>query len=672
MFSSNNQISGRQLNRLIVVDFLGIIGLVMPQLALHLSLQDGLIAIFYAIIISLAYTFIILLIKQKIKKNLIDYLREKAGRFIATVVGLFFAIKYFIFAVIVLCILGTIVNTVLLPEVNPMVIIGAMIIVSCYSVIKGIESRGRMAEILYYVVLIPIVIILLFSFRHVDKYNITPFFLQSQIDIIKSALIIALLFSPSEMLLFNDDHFDFNKKSKRSVYYGVITVGLVNLLLFAVNVGIFGVNGMLKEEWPTITLMQVVEISGMFFERQDGIMSIFYIVSLFATISALINYVVLLVKKMFRVESNRRYGWITVLLLFIATSTFVNGNYIWKMNSEEAARAEIEDRAYVMALGIDRSEGKLSVTYAFPNIASSSGEEGKGGDTGNSDNSNQLYSCSVEDMYEAENVYSRQSDKKLDFSHLKAIVIGVPLLEDKEGLEQVIRYFKDESEFARSTNVCVSLEEANEIISLNSQISVSIGEYLNKMLTNNITGSTCNIGNLISNQADTDLVNTLPVLDIWQDLPNFTESVIMQGLDIVKYCNLEENTYLSFTKGIAEGSVLDLNSNGSYMVKNNDADTNVKIIADKTVHLTLNITGSLEARDSIAQNANEDDVNEAIEEAIIYNITDLRKNYKVDYLETHKLLGIYDKKLWEKYQDDKKEELYDALYIEVKCEFTIG
>lgn len=670
MFSTNNHISGRQLNRLIVIDFLGIIGLIMPQTAVYLSGQDGLIAIFYATLISLFYTFIILLLKQKIKDNLIDYLRKKAGRVISVIVGLVFAIKYFVLAVIVLCILGNIVSTVLLPEVNPLVIIGAMILVCSYSVIKGIESRGRMAEVLYYVVLFPIIIILLFSFRHVDKYNIMPLFEHNQITILKTAFIIAFLFSPSELLLFGEDNFDFDKKTKRSVYYGIITVGFINLVLFAVNVGIFGVNGMLKEEWPTVTLMQVVEISGMFFERQDGIMCIFYIVSLFAIVGALINYLVLIVKKMFRVESNRRYGWIAVLFLFIASSILINADYIWKTSTQQTAKVEIEDRAYVMALGIDKLNEELSVTYAFPDLSSSSSSSGEEKEGENKNNTSQLYNCSVGNIYEAQNVYTRQSDKKLDFSHLKAIVIGVDLLEDKDYLEQIIDYFKNEPEFARSTNVCVSTEEANKIISLDSDVSGSIGDYLNKMLTKNLKGYSSSIGDLISGRDDDQTVNTLPILNIHQGFPNFIESVIVKGLNVEKYCNLEESAYYSLVSGNGEGGVLNLGEYGMYQVKSSNVNKKISIIAGKTIHLTVNLTGSLQKWDNTKDGVSEDVINDTIEENITEEITSLRREYQVDSLETQKLLGLYDKKMWKKYQDDE-EGLFEHLYVEVKSEFTI-
>jgi spore germination protein (amino acid permease) len=662
MYSTNKHISGRQLHRLIVVDFLGLLALLMPQTALYLSSQDGLIAIFYAGIFSMVYTFLILLLKSKIKINLIDFVKEKAGKFCSVIVGLIFAIKYFILAVIVLYILGDIVNKILLPEINPIVIVGAMLIVATLCVAKGLESRARMAEILYYIVLIPILIILIFSFKHVDKYNITPLLIQSQAQIIKSAFILAFLFSPSEMLLFGDDYFTNDKKTRRSIYYGIITVGIINLFIFAVNVGIFGVNGMSGEDWPTITLMQVVEVTGMFFERQDGIMSIFCIVGLFASVSAMIYYIVYILKKMFNTRSTRRYGWISVLLLFIAVSILMSGNYAWNMKSRQTAKVEIENKAYVMALGIDKLNNELSVTYTFASIASQTGQSSKEEDK-------ETFNCNVENIYDAANIFSRQSDKKLDFNHLKVIVLGSDLLKDKDYLDEVITYLKSDSQFARGTNVCVSMDTANNILSLDKNMSTSIGNYLQKMFITNLIGYSSTAQDLIENQSDNKIVEIIPVLTVQDKYPVMIESVIMKGLNVVKYCDLDETMYFSIIKGQGEGSLIDLSS-GAYQIEYNDVISDIEIISGRTIHLKLTYSGKLNKRDITDNTAVEEDINEELEKIILDKITELREKYNIDYMETQKMLGIYDKKLWKKYENDE-EGLFKNLYVEVKCNFTV-
>lgn len=662
MYSTNKHISGRQLHRLIVVDFLGLLALLMPQTALYLSSQDGLIAIFYAGIFSMVYTFLILLLKSKIKINLIDFVKEKAGKFCSVIVGLIFAIKYFILAVIVLYILGDIVNKILLPEINPIVIVGAMLIVATLCVAKGLESRARMAEILYYIVLIPILIILIFSFKHVDKYNITPLLIQSQAQIIKSAFILAFLFSPSEMLLFGDDYFTNDKKTRRSIYYGIITVGIINLFIFAVNVGIFGVNGMSGEDWPTITLMQVVEVTGMFFERQDGIMSIFCIVGLFASVSAMIYYIVYILKKMFNTRSTRRYGWISVLLLFIAVSILMSGNYAWNMKSRQTAKVEIENKAYVMALGIDKLNNELSVTYTFASIASQTGQSSKEEDK-------ETFNCNVENIYDAANIFSRQSDKKLDFNHLKVIVLGSDLLKDKDYLDEVITYLKSDSQFARGTNVCVSMDTANNILSLDKNMSTSIGNYLQKMFITNLIGYSSTAQDLIENQSDNKIVEIIPVLTVQDKYPVMIESVIMKGLNVVKYCDLDETMYFSIIKGQGEGSLIDLSS-GAYQIEYNDVISDIEIISGRTIHLKLTYSGKLNKRDITDNTAVEEDINEELKKIILDKITELREKYNIDYMETQKMLGIYDKKLWKKYENDE-EGLFKNLYVEVKCNFTV-
>ena len=503
----------------------------------------------------------------------------------------------------------------------------------------------------------------MFSFRDVDKYNITPLFIQSQMGILKTSFILFFLFSPSEMLLFEDECFENNKKTRKFIYLGIITVGIINILIFAVNVGIFGVNGMRDERWPTVTLMQVVEFSGKFLERQDGIMTIFCIVSLFSISSALIYYIVLIVKKMFHTESTRRYGWISVLILFIAVSISMNGNYVWSMKSTESKRVEIEDREYVMALGIDKEDDEFSISYSFSDITSQSEDASK------EDGPSDIFNCKISNIYEAEDIYLRQSDKKLDFTHLKVVIIGSKVMEDKKYISEVVSYLKEESEFARNTNLCITTDTANKIISLEKNLSDSVGIYLQKMFTNNLSGHAVNIEDLISNASDDKKVDIIPILTEEEKRPAFTESVILKGLDVVRYCGIEETGYLNIIEGKGEGSIIDLLSYGTYLVENNDVVSDIKILSGRTIHLKLTYSGNLKERDT-KKKVNEKQINNEIEEIMLDKLTYLRKDYNIDIVETHKLLGIYDRGMWRKYLDDE-EGLFENLHVEVVCNFTI-
>lgn len=665
MFSDNQQISGRQLSRLIVMDFFAITGLLVPQMAAKYAKQDGLIAIFYTTIITMLYTAFIFYLSRKMNDDLIGFLEKKAGRLVSVLVGIVFFVKYLATAGYVLSLLGEIVFESLLPEVNMMIIIAVMILVAAYAVMKGIEIRGRISELLFYVVLIPILLILVFAFPRVDKYNLAPVFETNQLNIIKTAGFLTVLFSPAELLLFMTPHFKNTRKSRASVYISIGLVGLVNLLLFAVNVGIFGVQGTIHEKWPTLTLMQVVKLPGSFIERQEGIMAIFFIVSLFAIISALIYYLILITKSIMKTQSTRRYGWLVLVLLFFIAVAFSNKGYIQASSKGSTNKVEIEDRSYVMAFGIDKSSDGLSVTYAFPDISKLTGQEAP-------EQNKLIFECSVPTLYEAERKYGNQSDKTIDFSQLKVIVLGKGLLEDKAELKKILNYFKKDSSFARNTLICVTDKSAGEIIKLDEKVTGSIGIYLQKMFDNNIKRNYENVGQMINNLYEGGHVGLIPLISIENDSPIYTGSIMINGNDVVSNVSLEDTSYYQMMHGKGEGYMLHLLGDVPFAVESSDYYIKIDAIADKTVHVTLKLTGILALKGSPSQikGTTQDELNTMIENKIQELLLNLREQQGVDYLETHKLLGIANKTLWKKYKE--KQDLFDNLFIEVQSEYSIN
>ena len=90
---------------------------------------------------------------------------------------------------------------------------------------------------------------------------------------------------------------------------------------------------------------------------------------------------------------------------------------------------ELEDRGFPLAIGIDKQEEHMVLSFDFPDLSKAS--EGK-------NPSGQPVSFSVEAgaYYEAQKAYENNTNKVLDYNHLKAIVIGAEFLEDEEALTQ--------------------------------------------------------------------------------------------------------------------------------------------------------------------------------------------------------------------------------------------
>ena len=93
---------------------------------------------------------------------------------------------------------------------------------------------------------------------------------------------------------------------------------------------------------------------------------------------------------------------------------------------------EIEDRNYVMAMGIDydENEEEYIVSLSFPDLKAL---------TGDGDNIHYpVMVISGKNLKDIEDIYHQMSSKRLDFGQLQAIVFGREVMENRSVLE--VRY----------------------------------------------------------------------------------------------------------------------------------------------------------------------------------------------------------------------------------------
>lgn len=142
-----------------------------------------------------------------------------------------------------------------------------------------------------------------------------------------------------------------------------------------------------------------------------------------------------------------------------------------------AGNIQMEDRNYVMALGIDADGQQLTASLSFPDLEALIGK-----------GSNIHYpvtTVSGSNLAEIEKNYQLEANKKLDYGQLQVIVFGKALLENKPAMEQVLSYIKNRQTFTRTILVCRAKDQAADIIALDETVNGSVGLYIKDMFENN-------------------------------------------------------------------------------------------------------------------------------------------------------------------------------------------
>lgn len=138
---------------------------------------------------------------------------------------------------------------------------------------------------------------------------------------------------------------------------------------------------------------------------------------------------------------------------------------------------QLEDRNYVMALGLDYENGKLKASFSFPDLEALTG---KGGNI-----HYPVTTISGDNMASIERQYERGANRRLDYGQLQVIVLGSSMFENRPVFETVLAYMKTRQGFTRTILVCRAENTAAEIIGLDEAVNGSIGIYIREMFENN-------------------------------------------------------------------------------------------------------------------------------------------------------------------------------------------
>ncbi|MDF2821505.1 MAG: hypothetical protein K0R15_1946 [Clostridiales bacterium] len=283
-----------------IIEVFSTASLLLPKLVIETTGTLGWAPIVIGSIGILLYGLLIQKVTSKIESGFVAFARSLLGKFLGTIVALVFIIKLIFAVVFVLSLFTKIINISLLPLTPSWVIIFCMLVVSSWCACKGLEVRARITEILFWIIIIPIVLILLLAIPELKLDEIVGKSDAGVIDVIKGSYFTFMICSAIELFLFTAPYAEKKKDNRKSIVRIVITIAVLNIALYLTTVGLFGVNGTLRLEIPTLNIMQNVKLPGSLIERMDALMISFWILSIFSVTNAYIFHLATITKEMFK------------------------------------------------------------------------------------------------------------------------------------------------------------------------------------------------------------------------------------------------------------------------------------------------------------------------------------------------------------------------------------
>ncbi len=759
MFSDNEKISLRQLKRLLVFDLFSVSGLIIPRIAAATSGKDGVIAIILATLYAFIYVWIILSFTKSTGGNYLDYCERSMGGILTFLIGILYIAKLFACCVFAVRLFGEVINETLLEDTDPRAIILLLLIVSAYAASKGFEVRARIAEVLYFIIIIPIFIFLILGLRKVDITNLMPLFTEGAGGIFIGGYNVFLTFSVLELLLFAAPLIKFKKsdirRGKRLYHYvsqSLVLVGVMDILLFAVTMGILGRTETRRKLWSMVNVIQVIKLPGGFIQRQDAVILGIWMLSIFTIISAFFYYISLISKHIFRVSYQNYLLIPYIILLFgvsaipIETEQFfyyfefymkyigmpqslvipgivvIIGKikkldklkklnktkknkpalktllFIWALASVVSLTGcsdmtEIEDRNFIQAMGIDLNGNELTVYYVLPDLKALT-------ERGSEEPEKLILELKGYDFWQIEENYDLQYNKRLDFSQIKAIILGKELSDNTGQLKEFLSYVENKYELGRNTLIFSSVSSAKGIISLNRYLEGGIGDYLDRLYRINLknTGKkVISVGDMVFAMNEGNPVINMPLLKAGEKTLEAMGFGMFYHNKLEYTVDKEEADYIDIANGYGKNNLIFLTDNPEEDLKENKSEAISEVVVkinnitrtldfariNEKPFLTLKIEGigiiekGFKDTGQTSQTINgkviediEKRCNEVVKYHISKNLEEITRGKKVDFLNLYRMTSYKNKKMWLQYKN-KENQFLEELQYTVEIDFKM-
>ncbi|RDU23449.1 Ger(x)C family spore germination protein [Anaerosacchariphilus polymeriproducens] len=322
------------------------------------------------------------------------------------------------------------------------------------------------------------------------------------------------------------------------------------------------------------------------------------------------------------------------------------------------ANTELERKEFPLTLGLDVAENagnNLQIIYNLPDLSKVT-EQNK--------ESELETTLEVEgvNFAAAQEEYLKNTDKQLDYSQLKAIVIGRRLLEKKDLLVSMLKYLESHNAISQSVMIFVS-DDSKEVIDRGSKKEGSLGTYLEKLMNKPLKGEQkVTLGNLITHWRNQNETLLIPILE-----PAEKSEVLMDNAVILKnvtnYGQLdkEELEMLLLSTGKIINKTYYLNGKPEITLKKARVKYLIEpysLLPEVTVKIYLKGNSQ---ENTLQEEREAKEIKELIEKQIQERLKILEETWgkKVDLWNTFVMLGRQDRELWKKYNQKQDQYVND-------------
>lgn len=266
--------------------------------------------------------FILLYIIFKVSKlnNYITYfdiLNNNLGKALASIIGMIYIIFTILNINVGIRVFSEVLKVYLLKRTPTGFIVAAMILVGIYLIRGGIKSIVDFNQIAFWLMFIPISIVVPFAISGADFSNLLPITPSKPINDLRAIWDISYSFIGIEILFFLAPFIKNKKNIKKTIGYSMIFITVFYVLITMFVIAVFSGEETKTLLWPTITMMTSIDIKGVFVERWQGIVMAIWVIFYFTTFSNLYYCSSKLFNDIFNIGSIKITSFILMPFIYI-------------------------------------------------------------------------------------------------------------------------------------------------------------------------------------------------------------------------------------------------------------------------------------------------------------------------------------------------------------------
>lgn len=496
MFSENNQISGRQVFRLLTYDFLGMGTLLLPTMLADTAGRDGIFCILAGILSTFLYLKLLRYLLKSMKTSYPDFLKQKCGKICGYVLWGGYFLYFILMASYTAYLFSTLMLNGLVENVSFYLVLLLILLLAFYGMAGGIEGRARVYEILFWFLMIPLFLMLFAACREVKPAYWSPVFVADGKEMLNGSYYVFFCYSMVSIVLFLKEYVADRKKCVGAAEKAVWFSGGVFAVLYLILIGLFGAEALAQMKFPAVTMMSRVQITGGFLKRTDAFMFSIWFFTLYAMLNSMVFYSGNLAEKVIRdcggyLERKKRMLPYLILLLLVYGVTVLfyrNQQFLdcvtfllWKIGTPFVVGVPV----LLCLTGERKKHNKkvrvlVLVCFLFGCLFL------QGCNVAELEDKAFPVLLNIRDQDDFQNVWLNHEyagNKEVDYNHLKVVLIERSFLEKEAEVEDMLSMLEQEKEVPWNAYV-MTTESCDRLAQTEGQLDTLLGNYLEELLEN--------------------------------------------------------------------------------------------------------------------------------------------------------------------------------------------